>query len=116
MIDTAPPLPARRLVSHPTRLTLEDLRAILEQASNPDSAYRIDGWILMALAGELLAIRAGVPRERAPREPGLLPGQMALPFEGRRPEMGSGMPTAPGTPLVCEPKAKRAGKRRKGAG
>lgn len=99
--------PPRRPASSPKRLTRPDLEAIVDQATDPDASYRVDGWVLMALAGELLEIRAGAPRERAAREAMDLPGQLALPFAGRVPEIGSGVPSPPGTPIVPEPKVKR---------
>lgn len=104
----------RRLIRFPTRLTIEDLQAIVAQATDPDSSYRVDGWLLMALAGELLELRAGLPREKAPRRGRDLPNQATL-FDGveiePEPVMGAGWPVAPGTPLVCEAKVKP--KRRK---
>lgn len=98
----------RRLINFPTRLTIEDLQAIVDQATDPESSYRVDGWIIQAIAGELLELRAGMPREK-PRRGRDLQGQATL-FDGveiePEPVIGEGWPVAPGTPLVCETKVK----------
>lgn len=75
-------VPAPRVaVSYPEKLDVRDLEAILAQTVELHLSYRIDGWILRAMAGELLALKAGptptgfpavpgtplVPPERAPR-------------------------------------------------
>jgi hypothetical protein len=52
-------------------LSVDDCRAILAQAVDPDAPYRIEGWILRAMADELLAYKAGTltaqARRRRPR-------------------------------------------------
>ena len=50
----------------PEGLTVLDLQAILTQAVDPEARYLIDGWILRALADELLSHRAGTARKKRP--------------------------------------------------
>lgn len=65
----------------PTGLTVLDFEAILAQAVDPDAVYKIDGWILIAMAKELfdLRTRSTKPR-RQPRAKKTLPSQMSLSF------------------------------------
>jgi len=78
----------RRYASCPTRLEAPDFEAILAQAVDPEAEYRVEGWILAALAGELLEMRAGrakrpkdgKPPKPRPSRPRVLPGQLDLPF------------------------------------
>ena len=66
-----------RYLSYPTRLEAEDFEAILAQAVDPEASYRVEGWILRAMADELLRLRASVrPEKRHQRD--VLPGQTSF--------------------------------------
>lgn len=72
-----------RYLSYPTVLEAEDFEAILDQAIDPEASYRVEGWILRAMAAELLAHRAGRPRTVA-AAPRMLPGQLSFLEESPR--------------------------------
>lgn len=56
---SAPVAPPYRYLSYPTRLQSEDFEQILAQAVDPEARYQVEGWILRAMADELLKLRAG---------------------------------------------------------
>ena len=63
----------------PGPLTREDLEAIPRANPDPDVGYVVPGWVLHALADEVLAARGRrKPPRDVPARP--LPGQMDLPI------------------------------------
>ena len=69
--------PARYL-SYPTVLDVADFSAILDQCVEPDACYRLEGWVIRAMATELLANRAGRSKVVRHRDDGDLPAPLPL--------------------------------------
>lgn len=67
-----------RYDSYPTRLDERDFQAVLDQAVDPEAFYRVEGWILRAMAAELLASRAGGRPKKGHEASDDLPGQLHL--------------------------------------